>query len=286
MDTTVPPGAANAAARDKFYVYRPMLDLIGKSEGTDRGRGYNETLGYGIMLDGRVTKGEGPTVDLVSMTREQIDKLQTRMLKDPDNSRLNSSAVGRFQEIRTTRRSIDKALGRSGKELFDASGQDEDACYLLGQRGIDKWLSGRLSLDSLIRNLAVEWASIPKPNGKGHYAGQGAGVSLSQVKAALAEVHRRHTESQPRIEVPLPVEKPVVADPGELEKPPAKSKTVWTWALAGIGSIVAAAGDAMGKMDWRVQMFIAAMIVAFAIYGIKRRFDLARAVKALKAELE
>lgn len=33
-----------------------MLGLTGKSEGTDEGRGYNETLGYGIMLDGKVTK--------------------------------------------------------------------------------------------------------------------------------------------------------------------------------------------------------------------------------------
>ena len=50
----VPTGAATAAARDKYYVYRPFLNLVGTSEGTDKGDGYNETLGYGIMLDGKV----------------------------------------------------------------------------------------------------------------------------------------------------------------------------------------------------------------------------------------
>lgn len=85
---------------------------------------------------------------------------------------------------------------------------------------------------------------------------------------------------------PVIIEKPVVADPGELESSPAKSKTVWTWALAGIGSIVTAGGDFLGGLDWRVQLFICAVTVCAAVYGIKRRFDLARAVKDLKAEFE
>ncbi|MFC3208152.1 hypothetical protein ACFOHJ_18160, partial [Aquamicrobium soli] len=156
--TNVPTGAANAAARDQYWVYRPVLNLIGTSEGTDKGRGYNETLGYGIMLDGKVTKGKGPTIDLVSMTLDQVDAVQTRMLKDPDNRKLRSSAVGRYQVIRTTLRAIRKQLpGRyPGSRKFDADCQDEIACYLLGQRGIDKWLAGRLSLDTLMRNLAQE----------------------------------------------------------------------------------------------------------------------------------
>jgi hypothetical protein len=37
--TNAPSGAA-----DKYYVYRPMLDLLGRSEGTDK----YETLGYEI----------------------------------------------------------------------------------------------------------------------------------------------------------------------------------------------------------------------------------------------
>ena len=33
-----------------------MLDPIELSEGADKGRGYNEMPGYGIMLDGEVSK--------------------------------------------------------------------------------------------------------------------------------------------------------------------------------------------------------------------------------------
>lgn len=81
---------------------------------------------------------------------------------------------------------------------------------------------------------------------------------------------------------PVIVEKPVVADPGELNKPVTKSKTFWTWLLAALGAPVAT----FGGLDWRVQMAIVGMIVAFAIYGITRRAQLAAAVRALRAELE
>jgi len=57
-----------------------------------------------------VTKGKGPTIDLVLMTLDQVEALQTRMLKDPDNKRLNSWAIGRYQVIRTTLRAIRKQL--------------------------------------------------------------------------------------------------------------------------------------------------------------------------------
>jgi muramidase (phage lysozyme) len=283
--TNVPIGAATAAAREKFYVYRPMLDLIGKSEGTDKGRGYNETLGYGMMLDGRVTKGKGPTVDLVSMTREQVDKLQSRMLKDPDNRRLRSSAVGRFQEIRTTRRAIDEDLGRTGKELFDAAGQDEDACYLLGQRGIDKWLAGRLSLDTLIRNLAQEWASIPKPDGKGHYAGQNAGVSVSQVKAALAEVAKRHAEGQPRIEVkvPVPVDQPVV--PEKIDNEVKKKTNLWGWLTTIFGSGGVGLAGLLGA-DWQTILAIGGLSLGGLVVVILLRRQIIAAVQDIRGAVE
>jgi muramidase (phage lysozyme) len=276
---------APSGAGDRYYVYRPILDLIGKSEGTDKGRGYNETLGYGIMLDGKVTKGKGPTIDLVSMTRDQVDVVQTRMLKDPDNGRLNSSALGRYQEIRTTRRAIDKALGRTGKELFDAAGQDEDACYLLGQRGIDKWLSGRLSLDTLIRNLAQEWASIPKPDGKGHYAGQNAGVSVSQVKAALGEVARRHAEGQPKqtVEVPVAVNQPYV--PPTIEKAVKKQTNGWGWSGVGLGG-AGAALTAIAGWPWQTIALFAGLAVVGGIVALVIGPWIVGRVKTIRAAVE
>jgi hypothetical protein len=74
---------------------------------------------------------------------------------------------------------------------------------------------------------------------------------------------------------------PVVADAGELDKSPAKSKAVRTWAL----TAVTAGGSFLYWLDWAVQLFISVGIVGFAVYGIKRRFDLAEAVRDLYAEV-
>ncbi|CDX54593.1 hypothetical protein MPL1032_190167 [Mesorhizobium plurifarium] len=81
---------------------------------------------------------------------------------------------------------------------------------------------------------------------------------------------------------PVVVEKPVVADPGELHKPVTKTKTFWTWLLTALGAPLAA----FGNFDWRVQLAIVAVIVAFAVYGITRRAQLAQAVRDLKTEIE
>lgn len=44
------------------------------------------------------------------MTLDQVEALQTRMLKNSDKKRLNSSAIGRYQVIRTRLRAIRKQL--------------------------------------------------------------------------------------------------------------------------------------------------------------------------------
>src|SRR5690606_37183057 len=61
---------ATSGARDAAS--KGMLDLIGYAEGTDKGRGYNETLGYGAYTGG--------DKNLVLMTLDQIDAMQTGML--------------------------------------------------------------------------------------------------------------------------------------------------------------------------------------------------------------
>lgn len=164
---------------DPYATYRPLLDLIGYTEGTDKGRGYNETLAYG--------KFTGGPVELVSMTLDEIDKLQTGMLNHPKN-KLHSSAVGRYQIVRTTLRSIKKALKLTGKERFDEKMQDRLACFLLGRRGIDRYIGGELSESSMINQLAREWASLPTVQDRGHYDGQKAFVRSARVREVLREV--------------------------------------------------------------------------------------------------
>ena len=186
-----------SAANDPRHVYRPLLDLIGYTEGTDERRGYDETLAYGALTGG--------PVDLVGMTLDQVDALQTRMLAHPGN-KWNSSAVGRYQIVRTTLRQIRETLGLTGKEKFDAAMQDRMACFLLGKRGIDLWLSGSMTDSAIINELAKEWASLPTERDVGYYNGQNARVKSARVREVLAEVCARHEakDQQPEIGETLP----------------------------------------------------------------------------------
>ena len=107
---------------------RGMLDLIGAAEGTDAGRGYNETLARG-----KFTNGDR---NLVFMSLDQIDKLQTKMLQHPDNT-YNSSALGRFQIVQKTLRGLRGELGLKGSDIFSPEMQDRLAMQLLRRRGGD-----------------------------------------------------------------------------------------------------------------------------------------------------
>jgi muramidase (phage lysozyme) len=263
-----------ASAGDDYFVYRPMLDLLGKSEGTDKGRGYNETLAYGAYTG---------NVNLVGMTLAQIDALQGKMLANPKN-KWKSSALGRYQIVRTTRRNIQKALSIPSTALFDKDMQDRMACFLLGQRGIDKWLAGRLSIDTLLRNLSKEWASIPGPDGKGAYSGQGAGVSVSQVKAALAEVAKRHASGQPKVveKVTVPVEVPVV--PEKLETKVKEKTGLWQKITGGLGGL-GVGGSFLWGVDWQTLVAIAGVTIVVLLLILVLRRQIVGAVKDIREGL-
>jgi muramidase (phage lysozyme) len=164
----------------------PLLGLIGNTEGTDKGDGYNETLGYG--------KFTGGDVNLVGMTLGDIDKLQTEMLRHPDNS-LNSSALGRYQIIRTTLRGLKEEMGLTDNMLFDEGLQDRMAMHLLERRGLSKWQAGQMSDEQFMDNLSAEWASLPKANGKGTYRGQRTGTTPGGVMTAFDQIRGKEVAS-------------------------------------------------------------------------------------------
>lgn len=252
--------------QDKYYIYRPLLDMIGGSEGTDKGRKYNETLAYGKLTGG--------DVELVKMTLDEIEALQTKMLRHPKNV-WKSSALGRYQIIRTTLRVIRAQLRLTGAELFDEDMQDRMACFLLGVRGIDKFLAGRLSLDTMLDNLSAEWASIPNSKGVGTYGGQGTHVAKSTVIATLAIVQQRHDLATKPAPKPTPaVVKEVIKD---AEVTPT-SKTLWATSLSVLSTVAVGFGD----FDKTVQLaFIGAAIVfgAFIMWEHMRKGRLATTAK-------
>ena len=153
-----------------------MLNLLGRTEGTDKGRGYNETLGYGAYTGG--------DLDLTGMTLNEVDDIQSDMLKHPNNT-WNSSAIGRYQIVRTTLRSLKKELGLTGDEIFSPQLQDQLAQALLERRGYSRWKAGEISTKAFLNNLAKEWASLPTAKGRGYYSGQRAAAKPSEVASAL-----------------------------------------------------------------------------------------------------
>lgn len=251
---------------DKYYVYRPMLNLIGISEGTLEHRGYNETLGYGAFTGGDVV--------LVDMTLAEIDKLQTKMLRHPKNT-FNSSALGMYQIVQKTRRWIQKTLRLDKTALFDADMQDRMACFLLGYRGVDKWMSRRMSMNTLMTGLAQEWASLPTLSGESYYGGK-ARVTVEQVKAALGECLLRHNEGQPKQEVPVVTEK--------VEKE-VRQKTNWLTSIFGAGGVLSALFTWMSGADNEkiIIVFGAGVVVCVAVL-IGGEWIVHR-VKAIRKEL-
>jgi len=107
-----------------------FLNLVGEAEGTDKGRGYNESLAYG--------KFSGGAKDLTNMTFDQIDALQGQMLNHPANH-FNSSALGRYQIVRRTLRTFRDQLGLKGSDKFSPTNQDRLAMAILKVQGPGAW---------------------------------------------------------------------------------------------------------------------------------------------------
>ncbi|RVG29904.1 hypothetical protein CN233_18055 [Sinorhizobium meliloti] len=278
MDKTVPPGAAI------------LLDFIRETE-----VGRSDRASYDVIYGHNQAKLPQP---LTTMTYGEVVDAQKAWSK-----RFGSSAAGGYQFMRATLIDLAKAVHSiSGTDRFTPDLQDRLGYRLLVRRGYAEFIVGKITLVQFAEKLAKEWASFPVlvsckgahrvlKRGQSYYAGDGLNKALvkpEKVEAVLKEVLEAARRPHEPVEEKAPalVEKTVVADPGDLAKSAGKSKTVWTWALAGIGAAVSAAGDFLGGLDWRAQLLISAATVGFAVYGIKRRADLARAVRSLKAELE
>ncbi|MER9768868.1 tape measure protein [Mesorhizobium sp. M0189] len=141
---------------------KSMHDLIGFYEGTDKGRGYNETLDFG--------KWTGD-VNLTSMTLREILQLQQKMLANPANRAAygdgkGSSALGRYQIVSTTLKDQMAKLGLSMDDFFTPEMQDRIADNLIRQRGRDpeglrnEWQGLNKAPDHLI-NRAFDATTLP-----------------------------------------------------------------------------------------------------------------------------
>lgn len=149
-----------------------ILDLIAEHES---GGNYNAVIGNARSTD-----------DLARYSLQGIDGLQRHLL----NIGQPSSAIGRYQIIHGTLKTLKATLGLSDGALFTNELQDRLAVQLMVGRGYQKWWRGSMGNEAFAHGLSCEWASLPDPQlgGKSHYDGVGpnhAGTTLAHVYAAL-----------------------------------------------------------------------------------------------------
>lgn len=174
-----------------------LLAQIAKGEGTSDeaarakglASGYDVTLGYGAY--------NKPTdKPLSKMTLDEVYKLQTEILRNPNN-KLDSSAVGKYQIVRKTlfgedgKSGLFAALNLKRTDIFSPELQDRLGEKLLEWRGLNKLRNGKMSSVEFQAGLAKEWASIADPTtGKSAY-GQHVGTNTADIRPLIASLGSR-----------------------------------------------------------------------------------------------
>lgn len=151
--------AASASIARYASTGNPLLELIASKES---GGNYNVVFG-------------GKKVNLTDMTVNEVLAWQKNYVRQGSPS----SAAGKYQIISKTLEGLKREMGLSGNEKFDESMQDRMATVLLERRGYSKYLAGQLDERTFMKNVAAEWASMPKDgSGRSYYAGDGLNKSL------------------------------------------------------------------------------------------------------------
>lgn len=170
-----------------------LLKMIARAEGT--------SVSYDTQFDyqniNREAAGGKP------LTQMTIAEVRDLMSKTPANKR----AMGRYQFIPDTFDQVVAEMGLKGDELFSPEMQDKMIVHrMAATRGLNSWLSGKLSDDDFMHNLAQEFASLPSPKNKGKalYGGVGLNgstpqISMDDVRSELGEIKKLPSEYQPSV---------------------------------------------------------------------------------------
>lgn len=157
-----------------------LLDFIGKYESNNN----PSAVWGGIKLSDRPG-------DITKMTVRGVLSWQ-----DSIDSRYMSEAAGEWQFMEDTLRGLYKDAGVSLDDKFDRKTQIKLATQLLNRRGLEDYISGKISDEKFALSLAKEWASMPVPSGpkKGmsYYSGDGlnkAHAPLDGFMNAVRSVH-------------------------------------------------------------------------------------------------
>ncbi|MEX3315670.1 hypothetical protein [Sulfitobacter sp. PS-8MA] len=148
-----------------------LLDFIARFE--SRGN-------YNIVWGG-IKKQHRPPKPLASMTIGQVLAWQ-----DSIDPLYMSEAAGKYQIMEDTLRGLYREAGMTTSSMYDEAGQDQLGVALLKRRGLDDYMSGRISAEKFANSLAKEWASLPVVSGpkKGRSYYGGDGLNKSHVSVA------------------------------------------------------------------------------------------------------
>lgn len=138
-------------------------------------------LGYDAIQHGaRLRPAKRPT----QMTLQEILYWITTTPGQPH-------AIGRYQIIPATLRSLIHRTGLSLDTPFDAATQDRFASLLLHDAGYNTFMSGGLKREAFMDNLAAIWAGLPTSNGRSAYhgyAGNAATISRADYARYMAAI--------------------------------------------------------------------------------------------------
>jgi hypothetical protein len=152
----------------------PLLDLISKTEG-----GYDS-------LNPSLKRPQ-----ILGMTIKELVAFQKQSIRQNGGT----AAAGRYQFLYPE--GAAELAGISLDEKFTKENQDKMAvAYLEKKRKGREWLSGKISDEAYMQDLADEWASLPNAQGKFSYSGQGSGTTPKMVRDALSKVRKGGYSSQ------------------------------------------------------------------------------------------
>lgn len=147
-----------------------LLDYIGKKESNGN---------YNILVGGKTEP------ELTKLTVAEVLDYQKGMKARGHES----TAVGKYQIIRKTLEGLIRAGYASMGDVFSPQTQDKLAMGLLKIRGLDSFLSGKMSKEEFADNLSKEWASLPYRTGASYYAGVGSNKSSGSREEFVSVVH-------------------------------------------------------------------------------------------------
>jgi muramidase (phage lysozyme) len=164
------PGAATAGGPNALNVNK-LLNYIGQKEAQGN---YN-------MLVGRKEKP-----DLTSMSVADVMKFQGTMIKNGHET----TAVGKYQMLYDTLAGLVRNGVLKPGDMFNSGTQDRAAIALLKEKGMDAYVSGKMSKEQFADRVAKVWASMPLASGKGAYDGVGSNKAIGSRAEYLAAFAR------------------------------------------------------------------------------------------------